>query len=79
MTMFHLTVDVGSDRKVVLELPPEVPVGKARLTVSVESEAVLRPPKRPRSSLAEWAEKNAEDFGGSIRSDDIEGFTGRKF
>lgn len=79
MTLLHLTVDVGTDRKVVLELPPEVPVGKAKITVSIESESAQRPPKRPRSSLADWAEKNAENYGGSIRSDDVEGFTGRRF
>ena len=79
MTLFHLTVDVGADRKVVFELPPEVPIGMAKLTVSIESETGQRPAKRPRSSLAEWAEKNAEDYGGSIRSDDVEGFTGRSF
>jgi hypothetical protein len=35
--------------------------------------------KRPGSSLAEWAEENAEDWGGQLRSDDVEGFTGRRF
>lgn len=79
MTLLHLNVDIGADRKVVLELPPDVPVGKARLTVSIESETSQRPPKRPRTSLAEWAEKNAEDYGGAVRSDDVEGFTGRSF
>jgi hypothetical protein len=79
MTLVHLTVDVGADRKVILELPPEVPVGKAKITVSIESEPSGRPPKRPRSSLADWADQNAEDYGGKIRSDDVEGFTGRKF
>jgi hypothetical protein len=79
MMLLHLTVDVGTDRKVVVELPPEVPIGKARLTVSIESETSQHPPKRPRSNLAEWAESNAEDYGGAVRSDDVEGFTGRKF
>lgn len=35
--------------------------------------------KRPGTSLAGWAEKNAEDWGDRLRSEDVEGFTGRRF
>ena len=35
--------------------------------------------KKPGTSLADWAEENAEDWGDRIRSDDVESFTGRRF
>jgi hypothetical protein len=35
--------------------------------------------KRPGTSLADWAEQNAEDWGDQLRSDDVERFTGRRF
>ena len=36
--------------------------------------------KKPfRTSLADWAEENAEHWGDELRSDDVEGFTGRRF
>ena len=35
--------------------------------------------KKPRTSLAEWAEANSEDWGDRIRSDDVESFTGRRY
>lgn len=35
--------------------------------------------KRTGTSLADWAEQNAEDWGDHLRSDDVEGFTGRRF
>jgi hypothetical protein len=34
-------------------------------------------PKRPGTSLADWAEQNAEDWGDQLSSEDVEGFTGR--
>lgn len=36
-------------------------------------------PKRPGTSLADWAEQNAEDWGDQLSSEDVEGFTGRRF
>lgn len=36
-------------------------------------------PKRPGTSLANWAEENAEDWGDQFTSEDVEGFTGRRF
>ncbi|HEY1378204.1 MAG TPA: hypothetical protein VGF55_15500 [Gemmataceae bacterium] len=77
MTTLHMTATVGDDRTVVLRLPAEVPVGEVDLAVTVTPKSV--PPKPPRTSLADWAEANAEDWGDVIRSDDVEGFTGRRF
>jgi hypothetical protein len=54
-----------------------VPVGEVELAVTVTPKPVA--PKPPRTSLADWAEANAEDWGDAIRSDDVEGFTGRRF
>lgn len=36
-------------------------------------------PKRPGTSLAEWAEQNAEDWGDELNSENVEAFTGRRF
>lgn len=36
-------------------------------------------PVRQRTSLADWAEQNAEDWGNRLNSEDVEGFTGRRF
>lgn len=35
--------------------------------------------KPPESSLADWAEQNAEDWGDQFISEDVEGFAGRRF
>ena len=35
--------------------------------------------KQPRTSLADWAEANAEHWGDRLSSEDVEGFTGRRF
>jgi hypothetical protein len=75
MFTFEQDVDVPADRKVVIQLPPEAPVG-ARLAVKFESQPR---PKRPRTSLADWAEANAENPGPDVSSTDVEGFTGRKY
>jgi hypothetical protein len=75
MFTFEQDVDVPADRKVVIQLPPNAPIG-ARLAVKFESQPRA---KRPRTSLAEWAEANAEDLGADVSSADVEGFTGRKY
>lgn len=36
-------------------------------------------PKRPGTSLADWADQNAEDWGNRLSSEDVERFTGRRF
>jgi hypothetical protein len=58
-------------------LPPEVPTGQAELVVTVASPVPDKKP--PRTSLADWAEENAEHWGKQLSSEDVEGFTGRRF
>ncbi len=77
MITLRITADVKDDRRVVLTLPPEVPTGLAELVVTVDSPAPDN--KRPRTSLADWAEANAENWGTKLSSEDVEGFTGRRF
>ena len=78
MITFHISAEIKDDRKVIVELPKEVPLGRVELTVSVDSGAANGAKPR-RSSLAEWAEANAEEWHGRIHSEDVEGFTGRRF
>jgi hypothetical protein len=78
MITFRITTDVKDDRRVVLTLPPEVPTGQAELVVSVAPQNNNKS-KRPRTSLADWAEANAENWGDRLSSEDVEGFTGRRF
>lgn len=75
MIRFRVSTDVKEDRRVVLTLPPEVPPGKTELFVSVSS--ATDEAKRPRTSLAEWAEENAEHWGERLDATVVEGFTGR--
>jgi len=77
MITMQITVDVKDDRQVVLTLPPEVPTGKAELVISVAPQSAEQ--KKPRTSLAAWAEANTEDWGDKINSEDVEGFTGRRY
>lgn len=75
MTFLEMTVSVGDDRKLVVQLPPEVPCGELSVTLTIEPVAVGK--KRPHTNLAEWAQTHAKDWGPDFRSDDVEGFTGR--
>lgn len=77
MITLRITADVQDDRRVVLTLPPEVPTGQTELVVTVTSPAAEK--KTPRTSLADWAEANAENWGDQMSSEDVEGFTGRRF
>jgi len=77
MITFRITAEVKDDRRIVLTLPPEVPTGEAELVVTVDSPGPDN--KRPRTSLAEWAEANAKHWGNQLSSADVEGFTGRRF
>ena len=78
MITFRISADVSADRQVTLRLPPEVPVGKNDFVVMVATRSDVQG-KRPRSSLADWAERNAESWGDRLNSEDVEGFTGRRF
>lgn len=35
--------------------------------------------KKPRTSLADWAEQHSENWGDRVSSEDVESFTGRRF
>ena len=78
MVTMQITVNVQDDRQVVLTLPPEVPTGQTDLVVTVAPKKD-GPPKKAGTSLAEWADANAEDWGDQISSEDVETFTGRRF
>lgn len=77
MITMQITVDVKDDRQVVVTLPPEVPTGQAQLVISVA--ALPAEKKKPRTSLAEWAEANGESWGDKLSSEDVESFTGRRY
>ena len=78
MITFRLSANVKDDRQVILTLPPEVPTGEAELVVTVQPRTAEQP-KRPGTSLADWAEEHAEDWGDKLSSEDVESFTGRRF
>jgi hypothetical protein len=78
MITFRVSADVKDDRRVVLTLPSEVPPGKAELVVSVNPQPADHK-RRPRTSLPDWAEQNAEHWGDRISAIDVERFTGRRF
>lgn len=78
MVTFRVSTEVPEDRRVVVVLPPEIPPGKAELIVTVESQNGAQA-KRPGTSLADWAEANAEHWGDRLSSEDVEGFTGRRY
>jgi hypothetical protein len=77
MITVRITADVPNNRQVILTLPAEVPTGRAELIVTVDSSVPKL--KRPRTSLAAWAEANAENWGDRLNSEDVDGFTGRRF
>lgn len=74
MITIRVSADIKDDRQVVLTLPSNVPIGRSELTVSVNTEPESR---LPRSSLADWADQNAEHWGNRLSATDVEGFTGR--
>lgn len=76
MITFRVSTDVPENRQVVLTLPPEVPLGATDLIVSVAPRNGSEKPRR--SSLADWADANAESWGNRLRSTDVESFTGRR-
>ena len=78
MISFRVFADIKDDRQVVLDIPTDVPVGEVELIVSVDSHSG-HPSKHPATSLADWAEQHAEDWGDDLSSEDVESFTGRRF
>jgi hypothetical protein len=77
MISFRVFADIKEDRQVVLDVPARVPVGEVELVVTVEPRSGPAV-KRPATSLADWAEQNAEDWGDRLDSEDVETFTGRR-
>jgi len=78
MITFRVSTDIKDDHRVILNVPPEVPTGQAELVVCVSS-PVQDAGKQPRTSLAEWADQQSEHWGEQLSSDDVAGFTGRRF
>ena len=91
MESFETVAHISNDGTLTLIVPPAFPKGEVRVTLTpisetdlpytrgVESGIPYTQGKLPRTSLAEWANKNSEHWGDQIRSDDVEGFTGRRF
>jgi hypothetical protein len=91
MQTFQTMAQISDDRTLTVVVPPDFPKGEVRVVVTPVTEPELpyiegeidgvkyTQGKLPRTSLAEWAEQNAEHWGDQIRSDDVEGFTGRRF
>lgn len=77
MITLRISTDVKDDRTVTLTLPPEAPTGRVELVITVAEPAAAG--KRPRTSLADWAETSAENWGPRLNAADVEGFTGRRF
>jgi hypothetical protein len=65
MITMQFTVDLKDDRQVVLTLPPQVPTGQTELVVTVAPKVDAQL-KKPGTSLAAWAEANAEDWGDQV-------------
>ena len=78
MISFRVSIEVPEDRRILLDLPSEVPTGPAELTVTIAPKASA-PTRRPRSSLADWAEQQAEHWGNQLDSENVDGFTGRRY
>lgn len=88
MRKLHLTAIVSEDHKLVVSLPPEVPPGPVEIDLTIREH---RPASgngavqegassdEPYFCLADWFEKHSEHWGDEIRSDDVEGFTGRRY
>lgn len=75
--ILHFEAEVTSDRKLILTMPPEVPIGKVRVDVTVPAAKKLCDGTIP--SLVEWAEQNAGEYDDPFTSEDVDGFTGRRF
>jgi len=76
MITMRMTADVPADRQLTFTLPNEVPLGPVEVVVTVETPARQ---KKPRTSLSQWADENAEHWGDEMNSEDVEGFTGRSY
>jgi hypothetical protein len=78
MITFRISAEVHDDRRITLVLPADVPTGTNEFIVSV-APVGDQGERRPRSSLADWAEAEAEHWGTQLSASDVESFTGRRF
>ena len=78
MVTFRVQADVTEDRRIELTVPSEVPLGRAEFVVALVAPTAGES-KTARTSLAAWADKNAEDWGDQLDSTDVAGFTRRSF
>jgi len=70
---------VNSQHQVVIDLPDINAGEEVEIMVFFASTTPPRQAKKQPFNLLEWAEKWESDFGESIRSTDVESFTGRSF
>jgi hypothetical protein len=78
---------VKKDRKLIVKLPAGAPTGDLDVEVTIQrhtANGVARSGKKKRApysepGLLEWSRENPGHFGDEMRSDDVEGFTGRRF
>ena len=47
MRTIEMTADIGEDRKLVVQLPPDMPLGPHRVVVVVEEQPAERPKREP--------------------------------
>ena len=78
MLTFRASAEVTEDRRIELTVPKEVPVGHAEFVVTLAT-PVDDSSKPARTSLADWADEQAENWGDRLDSTDVAGFTGRSF
>jgi hypothetical protein len=75
MISFRITTDVQSDRRVLLTLPPEVPIGPAELVVIVEQAPADH--NHGTGSLADWVEAETGRDGEDQRRYPLRGSVAR--
>jgi hypothetical protein len=76
MITFRVSAHVENDRRVLITLPPEVPIGRNELTVNVTTPSPDSS-SQSRFSLADWSDQCAEHWGNRLNAADVESFTGR--
>ncbi|MDC0935453.1 hypothetical protein OAS39_04130 [Pirellulales bacterium] len=77
MSIFRFTTEI-SNGTIHLPADVELPAGEVEVTI-VQPPTSRDGSKRPRSSLAEWADQHAEHWGDELKASDPSTFTGREF
>jgi hypothetical protein len=65
------TVEIQSDRRLVLDLPPELPIGRARVTVTPERNETPEERRRRFSEAIERCSGLGKRLGSKVTSDDV--------